>query len=95
MSAAGARRVVLLVPLLWVLAIGAACAAALTTFARWVLFEEGHRAWLLARLPMVAEARGVQGALLGRAGAPSGCASPGRRPAVALALQDFASDGMV
>jgi len=37
----------------------------LVVAARWVLLTEEGTAWLLARAPMVTEARGVQGALLG------------------------------
>ena len=50
---------------MWVLLAGLACVAALVGAARWVLLTEEGTAWLIARLPMVSEARGVQGALLG------------------------------
>jgi translocation and assembly module TamB len=55
----------LLTPLLWVLAAALLSIGALGFAARWLLVTEDGTAWLLARLPMVTEARGVQGALLG------------------------------
>jgi len=55
----------LLTPLWWVLAAALATVAALLVPARWMLFTEEGTAWLLPRLPMVTEARGIQGALLG------------------------------
>ncbi|MBL8289378.1 MAG: translocation/assembly module TamB domain-containing protein, partial [Rubrivivax sp.] len=84
----------LLVPLAWVLAIGAACALALTTFARWVLFEEEGTAWLLARAPMVAEARGVRGALLGPRWQAERLRITWDGGRQSLLLHDFESDGM-
>ena len=55
----------LLTPLVWVLLAGLVAVAALVAAARWVLLTDEGTAWLIARLPMVTEARGVQGALLG------------------------------
>ncbi|MCW5634777.1 MAG: translocation/assembly module TamB domain-containing protein [Rubrivivax sp.] len=55
----------LLTPLAWVLGAAVLAAVALAWAARWVLFTEAGTAWLLGHLPMVTEARGVQGALLG------------------------------
>jgi len=48
-----------------VLLAGVASVVALVLAARWVLLTEEGTAWVLARLPTVTEARGVQGALLG------------------------------
>ncbi|MBK9135901.1 MAG: translocation/assembly module TamB domain-containing protein [Betaproteobacteria bacterium] len=55
----------LLTPFVWVLVAGAVTLGALAAAARWILFTENGTAWLLARLPMVTAAEGVQGALLG------------------------------
>lgn len=85
----------LLTPLAWVLAAALASVAVVALVGRWILFTEEGTAWLLARLPMVTEARGVQGALLGPQWRIESLRVQWDGGRQHLVLQGLASDGMV
>mgnify|MGYP000320066109 CR=1 FL=1 len=84
----------LLTPLLWVLTAALLSIGVLWIAARWLLLTEDGTAWLLARLPMVTEARGVQGALLGPRWQAESLRLQWDGGRQSLVLQGLSSEGM-
>jgi translocation and assembly module TamB len=85
----------LLTPLVWVLLAALATLGAAWVAARWVLLTEEGTAWLLAKLPMVTEARGVQGALLGPSWRIERLRVQWDGGRQGLLIEDLESEGMV